>query len=237
MSNFETLTPEAQAPFINASAKSDMSPEELFDHLVPTELQDSSSEVLTFMDGGTVIQDQHVHFAPGIGNGETVYTEFSLPDRDISRVISGENGGQYTADNIIMEEASINRARGAADMTDIEYADAVEANEIATSVINDSSEVITTTVEATEAASAGFVEVVGSVAEAVLPVIVGIKCATTAAKSQEKVIDKLGYGSLAGGAGVAATVAVFTNPILGPIAGAISVLRLAQVIHNRCSKR
>ena len=50
--------------------------------------------------------------------------------KDVSRIISGENGGEYTYENTILEDRSVNRGRGDgpdgnhADMTEQELADA-----------------------------------------------------------------------------------------------------------------
>ena len=82
------------------------------------------------MNGGTVTTEEWT-YDQGRGSGHYEAVETELPDRDISRVESGANGGEYTPDNTIMEDASINRARGADNMTEVEYADAVESNESA----------------------------------------------------------------------------------------------------------
>lgn len=87
---------------------------EWFMHLVPDPLKDSPEEVTTFMQGGTVVLDDG--------------TVHEIPDRDVSRIVSGENGGEYTTDNTIMENSSVNRSRGADNMTEAEYDTALEAN-------------------------------------------------------------------------------------------------------------
>ena len=87
---------------------------EWFMHLVPDPLKDNPEEVTTFMQGGTItLDDGTVH---------------EIPDRDVSRITSGENGGEYTTDNTIMEDSSINRSRGGDNMTEVEYDAALEAN-------------------------------------------------------------------------------------------------------------
>ena len=59
----------------------------------------------------------------------------AIADRDVSRIISGVNGGEYSTDNTIMEIASDNRARGAenitpAEMTEIEATNAADTQTI-----------------------------------------------------------------------------------------------------------
>ena len=77
-------------------------------------LKDSPESVTTYMQGGTItLDDGTVH---------------EIPDRDVSRITSGDNGGEYTTDNTVMENSSVNRSRGADNMTEAEYYTALEAN-------------------------------------------------------------------------------------------------------------
>ena len=109
---------------------------EWFEHLVPEKLQDSSYETEVFMDGGTVTREEWVH-DQGRAGGHYETVEYEIGDRDVSRIESGHNGGEYTHDNTIMEDSSINRSRGADDMTDAEYDVAAEANVVEADIIND----------------------------------------------------------------------------------------------------
>ena len=45
----------------------------------------------------------------------------------MSRIDAGVNGGDYTPDNVVLENASVNRARGGVDMTDTELDVATES--------------------------------------------------------------------------------------------------------------
>ena len=119
---FANLEPHVQDKFIDIAGKD---PEgrtaaEWFEHLVPEPLQDSSAETEVFMDGGTVTQEVWV-YDQGRGGGHYETVEHQIDDRDVSRIESGHNGGEYTHDNTIMEDSSINRSRGADDMTNAEY--------------------------------------------------------------------------------------------------------------------
>ena len=139
--NFANLEPHVQDKFI-AIARKD--PEgrtaaEWFEHLVPDQLQDSSFETETFMDGGTVTREEWV-YDQGTNSGHYESVEYEIGDRDVSRIESGHNGGEYTHDNTIMEDSSVNRSRGAENMTDAEYDAATEANTIDADIIDGSTE-------------------------------------------------------------------------------------------------
>lgn len=139
---FANLEPHVQDKFIAVASKD---PEgrtaaEWFEHLVPESLQDSSYETEVFMDGGTVTQEVWVPDR-GMGNGHWETVKHTIGDRDISRLEAGVNGGEYTHDNTIMEDSSINRSRGGEDMTDVEYTEAVEANSVDAELIDGSMEV------------------------------------------------------------------------------------------------
>ena len=93
--------------FYDIGQKGDWTATEAYDHLVPDTLKDNPQEVQAWMDGD-----------PSLG----------INDKDVSRIESGENGGEYSVDNTIMEDMSINRARGADNMTSSEYTATVEQN-------------------------------------------------------------------------------------------------------------
>ena len=141
--NFANLETHVQDKFIAVARKD---PEgrtaaEWFEHLVPENLQDSSYETEVFMDGGTVTREEWV-YDQGRGSGHYETVEYDIGDRDVSRIESGHNGGDYTHDNTIMEDSSVNRSRGAEDMTDSEFDVAVDANAADATLIDGSSEVI-----------------------------------------------------------------------------------------------
>ena len=130
---------------------------EWFMHLVPDPLKDSPEEVTTFMQGGTVILDDG--------------TVHEIPDRDVSRITSGENGGEYTTENTIMENSSVNRSRGADNMTDAEYDTALEANAADVELI-DTAEAAT---EQLEAAPELLGETLGTVADVAIAGVAAYK--------------------------------------------------------------
>ena len=166
--------------FRNIANKGDWTAQEAFDHLVPDGLKDNPQEVQTFMDGGTVTQEVWV-YDQGTANGHYEEVTYEVPDRDVSRIQSGANGGEYSAENTIMEDMSINRARGSADMTQVEYQATVEANAVDEQVIEAAFDSATETVAETaefEAESVatglfeGFGEVIGYAAP---PIILAMK--------------------------------------------------------------
>ena len=237
MTNFQSLPQDVQDIFYNAASKfENMNAEQVFEHLVPEALQESAWHVRTFMDGGTVTKEVWVHDR-GMANGHYDTVEFELPDRDISRIQSGANGGEYTADNTIMEEASVNRSYGAEDMTEARHANAVESNESAVDIISDGFDSATEAVSSTasevfkagpapdlgeviietppapvEAGGELLGELGGAVLDGIVPAVAGYKAATYVADQFDEDIDKVGYGSLAAGG----TVFMFANPVTGP---------------------
>lgn len=197
--NFANLETHVQDKFI-AIARKD--PEartaaEWFEHLVPEPLQDSSHETEVFMDGGTVTQDVWV-YDQGTNGGHWETVEHTIGDRDVSRIEAGVNGGEYTHDNTIMVDSSINRSRGGEDMTSGEFEAATEANTVDADLIDGSVDtVIESTTEAGEFVSA----VSDTVADAIAPVVGALLVGKTVANKFEKPIDKVGWGSLASGGG------------------------------------
>lgn len=198
--NYANLEPHVQDKFAAVAAKD---PDggtavEWFEHLVPESLQDSSHETEVFMDGGTVTQEVYV-YDQGRASGHWETVEHNIGDRDISRIEAGANGGEYTHDNTIMEDSSINRSRGGEDMTSTEYEVATEANTIDTELIDGSA--ATEFFETTDA-SADIVTTAGEgLSDLIAPVIGSVIVGKAVADRFEKPIDKIGYGSLASGCG------------------------------------
>lgn len=117
--------PEAiRQQFYSIASKGDWNAVEAFTHLVPKEIRNDPEKVTAFMDGGTVQTTEFV-FDRGRAGGHYETVEHDLPDRDVSRI---EAGGEYSPENTIMEDASINRSRQAADMTAEEFSDTVADN-------------------------------------------------------------------------------------------------------------
>jgi hypothetical protein len=183
--NWVNLPSDQKDMFNNIAAKDgDLSMDgyDWFDHLVPDELQDSAQEVEVFMNGGTVTREEWV-YDQGRGSGHYETVDYEISDKDVSRVQSGHNGGEYTSDNTIMEDSSINRARGADNMTAEELDTAQAAVETDISLIDGAdvaTEQLTTTaaestVELTDAGTSLAGEAVGVVAEVAIAGIAAVK--------------------------------------------------------------
>lgn len=193
---------------------------EFFHTEIPDVLKSDPGGIDILLDGGTVTVPVDT-FERGRASTGTDTVEFELPDRDMSRINSGANGGDYTPDNVVLENASDNRARGAADMTDAEYTDVTEtlANdaEIISNRVVDTTDTMVGDVATTAESVDGVLE---SVLESVLPVTVGAKCAHGMWQSTEHMDDgeRVATTALAAGGGVLATVAVLSNPVTATLA-------------------
>ena len=113
---WNALPTPTKEQFHSIASKGDWTAQEAYDHLVPDTLKDNPEEVKAWMDGN-----------PDIG----------VPDRDVSRIVSGANGGEYSPDNTAMEVSSVNRARGSADMTAMEIEERDSRNAIDIQAIED----------------------------------------------------------------------------------------------------
>lgn len=204
---FANLEPHVQDKFTAIASKdpSGASAVEWFEHLVPESLQDSSAETEVFMDGGSVTQDVWVH-DQGTNSGHWDTVTHDIGDRDVSRINSGHNGGEYTHDNTIMEDSSINRGRGADDMSSSEFSQAEEANAFDAEFIDggtafsDTAEVGTEALVETGVDAADFFGVVGDVlSDIAAPAIGAYVVGTEVSKHMDNDQDKLGYGALAAG--------------------------------------
>lgn len=171
---FANLEPEVQRKFIAIASKDPEghSPAEWFEHLVPEELQDSSTETQIFMDGGEVTKEVWVDY-PGAAGGRWETVDYQIDDRDVSRIVSGNNGGEYTMDNTIMEDSSINRSRGADNMTEAEFELAEEANAIDSQLIDNTTDMTETLTETSEV----MTDALGAVAEVAIAGIAAYKVA------------------------------------------------------------
>ena len=158
---WNALPTQVKQKFYDIAGKGDWTAQEAYDHLVPDGLKDNPDEVTAWMDGSP---------------------ELGINDKDVSRIISGENGGEYSVDNTIMEDMSLNRSRGSADMTDLEYEATVEANAADESIIEaafesaseSSADIVTETIAETTVVSSleGVGEIINFVAP---PVILAMK--------------------------------------------------------------
>ena len=182
------------------------------------------------MDGGTVITEEVVR--PWSCRCTTEQVEHQLPDRDVSRIESGHNGGDYSTDNTIMENSSVNRARGADNMSPEEFDTAVADNAEAVDILERG-----TILEAQPAEVVAdvipepsiFEGLAGQALEAVVPAVFAAKAAMYVADECDTVQDKIGWGALSAGG----TTLLFVNPVTGPIAwtgaGIYGAVKLAQL--------
>ena len=181
--------------FYDIGQKGDWTAQEAYDHLVPDHLKDNPDEVAAWMDGD-----------PTLG----------INDKDVSRIESGDNGGDYSTDNTVMEDMSVNRSRGADNMSEAELDITTEANSVDADVIEahyqSVTEVATEADSLLETASETFFD-------ALLPAVAAFKVGTYVADQFDTTKDKVGYGSL--GAGLGAFI--MTTPLGVPIAGAYGI--------------
>lgn len=183
--------------FYDIADKGDWTAHEAYDHLVPDGLKDNPQEVSAWMDGD-----------PSLG----------INDKDVSRITSGENGGDYSVDNTVMEDMSVNRSRGPADMTDAEYDLTVEANAADESLIEAT---FNSNVEALPIPEADLGDIL---IDGLLPIAGAVKAGTYVAGKCDTIEDKLGWGSIA--AGIAA--AVLASPLGTPIAAGYAGYKLTK---------
>jgi len=199
---------------------------EWFMHLVPDELKDDPSEVEAFMDGAHVVTTE----------GAVV----EVSDKDLSRVESGHNGGEYTTDNTIMENASMNRARGADNMTDAELSDIEVVNDFESAAI-DGAEIFgsATEAEAFAEAATSSSEIFEAVADGILPITYGAKAAHAFWESTEGMEEgeRLATTALVGGSTVLATYgALALVPGLNIVLGAVAVAKVGHMVIEQASK-
>ena len=167
---------------------------EWFMHLLPDPLKDNPEEVTTFMQGGTItLDDGTVH---------------EIPDRDVSRITSGDNGGEYTTDNTVMENSSVNRSRGADNMTEAEYDTALEANAADVELI-DTAEAAT---EQLEQAPELLGEALGTVADVAIAGVAAYKAGQLVYDHLPSDWDKEDKQLATGGAAIGVGALAFTPP-------------------------
>ena len=237
---WNALPDETKQYFYGIASKSDgqHTAFELFHTEIPDVLKNDPDGIEILLDGGTVNVPVDT-FERGRAATGTDTVEYQMPDRDMSRIESGVNGGEYTPDNTILESASDNRARGAADMTDVEYTDVSET------LANDAEIISNRVVETTETMVADVattgestLDLVGDVLDVVMPVAVGTKCAHTVWKRTETMdtVDRTATTALATGGAVLATVAVFSNPVTASIAACYAGWNLYKTANKLADK-
>lgn len=232
--------PDEQKNIFNRIAAKDGDPnmdgQDWFDHLVPSELQDNASEVEVFMNGGTVEQQVWV-YDQGTNSGHYETVSYEISDKDVSRIQSGHNGGEYNSDNTIMEDASTNRSRGSDNMTETEVADAQSIIESET-VLVDGGEITTeaqsVVPDAASAATEATESILDSVLESVLPVTYGAKAAQSMWDHTDHMPteERVAVTALAGGGATLATYAALTIPGVNIVLGGIALYKVGTAAHK-----
>ena len=187
---FDELPSDIQEQFFWTGQKGDWTPAEAYEHLVPEHLRDHPDEIRSFMNGN-----------PALG----------VEDKDVSRIISGHNGGEYSTENTIMEHSSTNRSYGAENMTPERYQAAMDLNSndaqaIESHYTQDTMNLFEDTTVVETAAEAGLLE---TAFEGLIPLGAGIAAAAYVGDKFEKKEERIGFGALAAGA---ATLVAMTPP-------------------------
>jgi hypothetical protein len=198
------LTTSIKQKFYDIAGKGDWTAQEAYDHLVPNHLKDNPDEVVAWMDGSDVLD---------------------INDKDVSRITSGENGGEYSTENTIMEDMTDNRARGAENMSDVELDQVVSDNADHAQLIEDHFDGATEAIaDVAENAGTLFTDAAEALTEGILPAVFAYKAANYVANQCDSTEDKLGYGALA--AGGAALLA--STPLGWTIAGVYGTYKLSR---------
>ena len=196
---WEALPIAERHRFYNIAAKADEgTSQEWFEHLVPEQLQDSAEEVRAFMDGDP---------------------ELGVPDRDASHIIAESNGGEFTLENIIMEDKSGNRSRRGNDMTSQEV-ESIEATNAADAELIDG---------AYESSTFGLEDVAGVALDCFTGGYVGHKAGQFIAKhvpEEHKFNAHVGVGALV----AVTTIATGTAPI---VAGGIFACKIGKFLYKK----
>ena len=197
---FDELPQDIQDEFYYAGRKGDWTQEEAYEHLVPDTLKNNPDEIRTFMNGGTVEQEVWV-YDQGRASGH--YELIEVPDKDISRIQAGKNGGEYSTENTIMEDMSANRSRGGVDMTTEEYQQIVDNNAVdAYNIENHFTEDIMfkDTEVVSEVVGESLLDgAMGAMWEGVLPAAAAVTAGAYVGDKFQTREDRLGYGALAAG--------------------------------------
>ena len=214
---WNNLPPDVKQKFYDIGSKGDWTAHEAYDHLVPDTLKDNPDEVTAWMDGN-----------PDIG----------VPDRDVSRIESGENGGEYSTDNTVMENASDNRARGSDNMTDDEYQQVLEDNQADIEAIEahyvGENEVAQSSELAVYADNPGVLDVIGDVAEVILPATIAAKFSHIIWKNTNgSMLDKTALAFGGGATAYAIAAMLLANPIVQAALLGSAVLKIASFVRKK----
>lgn len=211
-------TPTKQK-FHDIGQKGDWTAQEAYDHLVPDHLKDNPDEVQAWMDGD-----------PSLG----------ISDKDVSRIESGDNGGEYSTDNTVMEDMSVNRSRGADNMTEAEFDMTVQQNasdaELIENAYSNGEELFDMTLQSVPSEAAGdiFGDLLGFTGEVVSNVLPPIILAKEAMKESTEDAKWIAGGIMLTVSG--ALMFTAAAPVVGLSALGISVWNVGTAIVNRGSK-
>ncbi len=125
---FSDLPMHIQDKFQAIAYKSDagQTARQFFHTEIPDVSKADPEAVQLLLDGGTVQIPVDVYHQ-GAGGVQTELVDYTVPNHDFSRVVSGENGGDYTSENVVLEEDTLNFSRQGSDMTEVEYESATES--------------------------------------------------------------------------------------------------------------
>ena len=162
--------------------------------------------------------------------------------RDVSRIISGENGGDYTDENTVLELSGPNRARQARNVTSQELEHIDQTNAADALVIDSDGDVVVDAIadrmtdaailaEGSEAAGTGISELagplVGGMLQLALPAAVGTKV-------YKRCPDHWGAREkgTASAAAALVTLGVVSNPVGATVVGGIALWKMGRAIHR-----
>ena len=227
---FSQLPESIRNAFYAAASKSDsgQTARQFFHTEIPDVVKSDPEGIDLLLNGGSVTVPVDT-FEVGRASTGTDTVEYQLPDRDFSRVEAGVNGGDYTSENVVLEDASINRSRGGVDMTDTEYQSATDSVSADAELISerigaDTADVVSSVAETSTSMDGAVITaaesadgILETVLEGVLPVTIGIKLAQKSWEQTEgedmDTNTRVAITALTGGTGVLTTVAVISNPI------------------------
>ena len=221
---------EVKEKFYSIAGKGNWTAHEAYDHLVPDTLKDNPEEVVTWMDGGTVSFEVD-DYNRGRAGTTTEEVQVEIPDRDVSRI---EAGGDYSPENTIMEDMSVNRARGGVDMTASELEAAEAANATDTQLIENAFDnAVESTVDVADVADVAIGDSLGTLlSDAILPVLGAVKVGSYVAKQFDEPQVKWAFGMMFAGlaAGVMATAA---GPWIAGGYATVSLTKLGVRMYNK----
>ena len=193
-----------RALFISRASGRTITPEQLYDK-VPSHLTNNPEDVVEYMEA-----------------------------RDVSRITSGHNGGDYTDENTVLELSGPNRARGATNITSAEVDEihafnAANAADIDSDTVEAASDALVAISAADKAAGIG--ELAGPLTQGVLDCVLP---AVAGAKVYQKLPKRWNRTQKAGTSAAAAlaTLGVVSNPVGAAVVAGIAIWKASGAIHR-----